>query len=371
MNMPKIICTFSLLICATVWGQEWSWAERVSSGFRSSAKVHYVEPSDSVKILKVNDSAIHPDVKKIIDGQVKRLPTRALIVAKGDQIYYEYYSSRSSRRWTPLGYSMSKSLTAMTVGKALCDGSISSIDDTLEKYIPELSGTSWGNASIKHVLMMSSGSYKTDIKLNGHKTKQFVDRLSRPIHNGFMKENFIDIMKEIDENELIPGQFFYYNNMDTLALGLLVKSATGKRFSDYFEESIWKPSGAQARGAWFVNNLGQTSTYQGFSATPHDWLRLGLYVLEQRSKNDCFGEFLLLGTQKLLPTKLSIIAPSYGFQIWVNCQPEVDFCFVGYGRQYLWFNLRKNVVMYHHAATDTLDRGTLLSVFMNVLANID
>lgn len=371
MTMTKIFFAVLFLSSTTVWSQEWAWADRVSSGFRSTAKVSYVDPADTVKDLKVNESAIHPEVKKIIDGQVKRLPTRALIVAKGDQLYYEYYSSRNSRRWTPLGYSMSKSLTAMTVGRALCDGSISSIDDTLEKYIPELSGTSWGNASVKTVLMMSSGSYKTDIKLNGHKTKQVEDRLGQPVHHGHMRENYIAVMKEIDEKELSPGQFFYYNNMDTLALGLLVESATGKKFYDYFEESIWKPLGAQARGAWFVNNLGQTSTYQGFSATPHDWIRLGLYVLEQRSKNDCFGEFLLLGTQKQLPTKLSTIAQSYGFQIWVNCQPEVDFCFVGNGRQFLWFNLRKNVVMYHHAATDNLDIGTLLSAFMNVLSSID
>jgi len=372
MKTPKILFIFFLLTSATVWGQEWSWAERVSSGFRSTAKVSYVDPADSVKALKLNDSAIHPDVKKIIDGQIKRSTTRAMIVAKGDQIFYEYYSSRSARRWTPLGYSMSKSLTAMTVGKALCDGSINSIDDPLDKYIPELSGTSWGSASVKSVLMMSSGSYKTDIRLNGHKTKQVEDRLGHPVHHGHMRENYINVMKEVDEKELRPGELFYYNNMDTLALGLLVESATGKKFSDYFEESIWKPSGAQAKGAWFVNNLGQTSTYQGFSATPHDWIRLALYVLEERGKADCFGQFLSQGTTGLLATNLGVFSPTrYGFQIWVNCRPEVDFCFAGHGRQYIWFNLRKNVVMYHHAATDTLDEGALLSAFMNVLASID
>lgn len=260
----------------------------------------------------------------------------------------------------------------MTVGKALCDGYIASIDDPLEKYVPELSGTSWGVAPIKSVLMMSSGSYKTDIRLNGHKTKQVEDRLGYPVLHGHMRENYIAVMKEIDEKEFNPGQVFYYNNMDTLALGLLVESATGKKFSDYFEESIWKPSGSQARGAWVVNNLGQTSTYQSFSATPHDWIRIGLYVLEQRSQNNCFGEFLVQGTTELLPTNLGfILPPSYGFQIWVNCRSEVDFCFIGYGRQYLWFNLRKNVVMYHHAATDRLVEAALLSVFRNVLGIID
>jgi CubicO group peptidase (beta-lactamase class C family) len=259
----------------------------------------------------------------------------------------------------------------MAVGKAFCEGRIKNLNDPLGMYVTELQGTSWGNSSIKNVLMMSSGSYKTDIRLNGHKNKEIETLLGRPMHTGQMNKDFISIMKEIDQKELKPGDFFYYNNMDTMALGLLVEASTGKKFYKYFEESIWKPSGAEAKGAWFANNLNQTSTYQGFSASPHDWLRLGLYVLESRSKADCFGKFLEEGTQKIINTNLGFLPPSYGFQIWVNCRLEVDFCFVGFGRQNLWFNLKKNVVMYHHAAVDRLDDGVLLFAYLDILKSID
>jgi hypothetical protein len=68
---------------------------------------------------------------------------------------------------------------------------------------------------------------------------------------------------------------------------------------------------------------------------------------------------------------LGFLPPSYGFQIWVNCRLEVDFCFVGFGRQNLWFNLKKNVVMYHHAAVDRLDDGVLLFAYLDILKSID
>jgi CubicO group peptidase (beta-lactamase class C family) len=265
---------------------------------------------------------------------------------------------------------MSKSLTALTVGKAICDGFIDSIDDPLGKYVKELSGTSWGNASVKNVLTMSSGSYKTDIRLNGHKNKNVEDRLGHPVHHGYMRENYLDIMKQVDDKEISPGQLFYYNNLDTLALGLLIESATGKKFTDYFSQAIWKTSGAQSKGAWFVNNLEQTSTYQGFSATPHDWIRLGLFVLENGEKDDCFGKFVKEGTQSILNTNVSFISQGYGFQIWVNCRPGVDYCFVGHGRQYLWFNKEKKIVMYHHAATDAFDEAALLSAYLNIIDSI-
>jgi CubicO group peptidase (beta-lactamase class C family) len=359
-----------LMTSSVASSQEWPWADSVSSGYRSSAKVNYVEPSVEVKKLE-NNTAINPDVKKIIDDQIKKLPTRALLVGKGNEIFYEYYSSKNASKWTPLGYSMSKSLTAMAVGKAFCEGRIKNLNDPLGMYVTELQGTSWGNSSIKNVLMMSSGSYKTDIRLNGHKNIEIETLLGRPMHTGQMNKDFISIMKEIDQKELKPGDFFYYNNMDTIALGLLVEASTGKKFYKYFEESVWKPSGAESKGAWFANNLNQTSTYQGFSASPHDWLRLGLYVLESRSKADCFGKFLEEGTQKIINTNLGFLPPSYGFQIWVNCRLEVDFCFVGFGRQNLWFNLKKNVVMYHHAAVDRLDESTLWSAYSNILDNIN
>jgi CubicO group peptidase (beta-lactamase class C family) len=372
---PIIVLALYLATPGIAYSQEWNrdWSNRTSSGFRDSAKVNYVEPGTEVRKIEKNNIAIHPDVKKIIDNQIKKLPTKILLVAKGDEIFYEYHSSpRNSKKWTPLGMSMSKSLTAMTVGKAFCDGLIHDLDDKLSKYVYELEGTSWGNASIKNILSMSSGSYKTDIKFNGAKHETSAERiLSRAGYDGKNGEDFISIMKSLDENNLIPGEAFYYNNMDTIALGLLVEAATKKKFYDYFEESIWKQSGAEHKGAWIANNLNQTSTYNGFSATPHDWLRLGLYVLDSRSKDDCFGKFLVEGTKKVLTTKMFVMGQNYGFQIWVNCRPKVDFCFLGHGRQYLWFNLEKNIVMYHHATTETMDEPALISAYLNIVDNIN
>jgi CubicO group peptidase (beta-lactamase class C family) len=95
-----------------------------------------------------------------------------MIVARDSEILYERYSFGVGKRNTPLGYSMSKSLTALTVGRAICDGHIATIDDPIKKYVPSLSETSWGEASIKDVLRMSSGAYRTDPRLNGHKCQE-------------------------------------------------------------------------------------------------------------------------------------------------------------------------------------------------------
>jgi CubicO group peptidase (beta-lactamase class C family) len=288
---------------------------------------------------------------QVLNELFGRNNTKALVVARDSEILYERYSFGVSKRSTPLGFSISKSLTALAVGRAICEGHISSIDDSIKKYVPNLSGTSWGEASVKDVLRMSSGAYKTDMIHNGNKNTPRMLNLSAEIADGVMTADFIDLMKANDERSFDPGAYFYYSNFDTVALGLLVEKATGMSFSKYFEKAIWQRSGTESRGAWWINRRGQTSTYQGFSATPHDWIRVGNMVLEELVKNDsCFGKFLLDATSRQISSTGP--ATSYGYQIWVGCRASLtDFCFVGFGGQYLLFNIATNTVLYHHATS--------------------
>jgi CubicO group peptidase (beta-lactamase class C family) len=158
-------------------------------------------------------------------------------------------------------------------------------------------------------------------------------------------------MKTNDEKQFPSGSAFNYSNFDTVALGLLVQAATKLSFSEYFEKTIWHDVGAESRGAWMINGNGQASTYQGFSARPHDWIRLGVMVLnELGNKDSCFGKFLTDATSH----QVASIGPatSYGYQIWIGCHAsETNFCFVGFGGQYLLFNVETNTVIYHHATT--------------------
>lgn len=341
------LLTISLNSSAT----EMPYGQLVTNGFRNQAKVAYVKPPRDSKALPPTSSNIPDEAKQVLDELFGRNNTKALVVVRDSQILYERYSFGLGKRNTPLGYSVSKSLTALTVGRAICDGHIKSIDDPIKNYVSNLSGTSWGEASVKDVLRMSSGAYKTELRFDGHKSRELQQSIGTAIAEGKMSADFVDLMKVNDEKRFPTGSVYNYSNFDTVALGLLVQAATGVSFSEYFEKAIWHKIGAESRGAWFVNNNGQTSTYNGFSATPHDWTRIGIMVLDELEKKEsCFGKFLLDATSK----QTSSVGPatSYGYQIWVGCHAsKTDFCFVGFGGQYLLFNVATNTVIYHHATT--------------------
>ena len=339
-----------LLFSNSIVANELPYGWLVTNGFRNQAKIALVNPPPETKqfILKNGES---PDqAKKVLNDLFSRNNSKALVLAQGSTVLYEKYSFGVGKRNTPLGYSMSKSLAALTVGKAICDGHIKSLDTQLKDHLPNLSGTSWGEASVRSVLLMSSGAYSTSMQFNGHKNREMEQFVGPSIAEGRMNTDFTELMLKSDEKRFEPGRFFNYSNFDTVALGLLVQAATGMPFNQYFEKTIWADSGAESQGAWFINGKGQASTYNGFSASPHDWVRIGLMVLrELKDHSTCFGKFLNQGTRKQINSWGP--AHGYGFQIWTQCGSGTDFCFVGFGGQYLLFNVEKNLVLYHHATT--------------------
>jgi CubicO group peptidase (beta-lactamase class C family) len=245
---------------------------------------------------------------------------------------------------------MSKSVTAITVGYALCDGLIKSIDDKASSYLPELENTSWGDSSIRDLLLMASGSFNR-AERSGHLNSNMSDIFLPSIYFGNMNRDFFDAMKSFDRKASPAGSKFVYNNFDTLVLGLLLEKAVGTSFAKYFEKTVWKDVGAEFDGAWLVNNLNQTSTYQGFSARPMDWIRLGLLVFRLLDNQEsCISNHLKSLTTHQIKTGNRYMG-EYGFQTWIPFEKHIDFAFVGYWGQYLLFNKEHNIVLYHHATS--------------------
>jgi CubicO group peptidase (beta-lactamase class C family) len=365
--MTAVVACMSLATFAT----EMPYASNVTSGFRKSARIAYVNPPSDGKQVKLSTAVPPSQAKKVLDELFQKNNAKALLVSQDSDIIYERYASGVGKRDSPLGFSVSKSLVSLTVGRAICDGHIKSIDDELKRYVPALSGTSWGESSIRNVLMMSSGAYKTPVQFDGHKSAEMQRSLGAALYDGKMSDDFIDIMRSADEKISPSGKDFNYSNFDTVALGLLIQGATKTDFANYFEKTIWADVGAESRGAWVINNKSQASAYAGFSANPQDWLRIGNMVLrELKNQDTCFGKYLKEATSKKIDTFRPGPAPSYGYQIWVQCRSS-DFCFVGFGGQYLLFNIEKNIVVYQHATTFSNVVWSTPSVMANIIQGLE
>lgn len=340
--------------------QEDRIADRMTEGWRSTASVDDVRAPGGMKSelrwINPKNTAQFPGLAAVqsdLDKQFTMPGTRAAILSdKRTVIFEKYLSPKVTERSTPIGNSMSKSLVGLAVGKALCDGSIKSLNDSLGGYVKALADTSWGRASIHDVLRMSSGAFRANpADPSGFKSQQDQNE-NRAIYAGQLSKDYIAMMREVDERSASPGTEFNYSNYDTQALVLLVEAATREKFSTYFEKKIWKDVGAEADGAWIRNNKGQVAGYVGFSATTRDWLRLGHYVLDELKKNGCFSDFLKKATAQQIAANWTY-QKSYGYQIWANCtHKRGSFCFLGFGGQQLIMHPGSQTVLYVHATAN-------------------
>lgn len=335
-------------------GFEWLPTSKSISAASTPSILEVAPDSLNSSLTPVVDQAFDPDVHRIVILSHKR----GIIHRK----YNEKWVNEKSR---PSSASMAKSLTALAVGKAICSGAIGNVDENASVYASRLRGTSWGNARIRHLLAMSSGSNKPVFSPTGSPTPQVLAETLAKSYQGKMTHDFISLMTKADEKYSASGQQGLYNNLDTQALAILVEDATRQKFIEFFEREIWHAIGASQGGSWSHNSLGQVAAFSGFTAHPYDWIRLGHYVLEERAKDTCFGKFLKEATTRQSQVLLPNGSAAYGFQTWLGCGGVDTFCFVGHGGQRLQMSPSTGLVMYVHATSLSASQP-LLAMYRNV-----
>lgn len=366
-KVVTLVCAICVAVPASV-AQAQDWWASVSGGFRREAPVARLPAATAPSHLSAapaDQKLTHrdPAIAAGFDALLRPRYTRIVMISKDRNVIYEGYAENWLKKSTPLGLSISKSLTALAVGKALCSGAISSLQLRTDAILPALAGTSWGNATIEQILLMQSGSAEDGPAHTGWQTEPVAVE-HRGIYSGRMTGDFIEMMRRHDARQFKPGEKYNYNNNDTLVLGFLIEAATGRKFPDFFNEMIWQPAGPQQGGAWIQNNSGQTSTYNGFSATPEDWLRIGHFVIESmRNPDDCFARYLMTAAKQMQRTHIP--TRCYGYQTWSWCN-EDNFLFVGYGGQYLVITPKRGVVMYVHQASNTND-AAMMALYQRAL----
>lgn len=351
--MVKHGLILALSAWATIaWADELRHSYDVSTGFKHRAQIEASPDLTAGSRTLVRGIKIAPEAQALLDQSFSSNSAHVMILSHRGQIVYDRRSWSLPRSATPLGYSVSKSLVSLAAGRALCQGHIKSLDDPAASYVPELKGTSWGQSRVRDLLTMSSGAFASSLAHHGHRAQADRDTFDS-YFMGVMRLRLTDVLPTLDDRANPPGSKFNYSNMDTLALGLVVERATNQPFARYFAHTVWRAVDPEDQGHWITSRLGEPATYAGFSAKPEDWIRLGQWVLSELDQPGCFGDYLRQATRAQISTGYTTgptYLKSYGYQIWTDCGPSVDFCFLGFANQYLLFNLRTNTVLYHHAA---------------------
>src|SRR5437868_5167040 len=164
------------------------------------------------------------------------------------------------------------------MGIAILDGIISSIEDPVTRYVPELAGSAYDGVRLKDVLQMSSGARWNEDYSDPNSD---ITAFGRVFRRGESLDAFAGRCVRGRE----PGTFNQYNSTDTHVLGMVLRHATKQSLSDYLKTRLWDPLGAEADAFWIVDSTGAEMAGGGLNAVLRDYAKLGRLYLNGGSWN--------------------------------------------------------------------------------------
>lgn len=197
----------------------------------------------TIKLLRVEPIASTPEGRidqLFISWDQKGSPGASVaVMKKGRVVFSKGYGEAQLEYGIPIEpktifhiASVSKQFTAFSITKLADDGLIS-LDDPIQKYLPELHD--FGKAiTIRHLIHHTSG-LRDQWNLLAMAGWRLDDVITR--------DQVIRLLNRQRELNFDPGAEFLYCNSGYTLMAEIVEQVTGKTFAEWTEENIFKPLG--------------------------------------------------------------------------------------------------------------------------------
>ncbi|WP_370181735.1 serine hydrolase domain-containing protein [Rhodococcus wratislaviensis] len=199
-----------------------------------------------------------------------------MIVLHRGAVVYEQYLHGLRRQDLHLTASMAKAFIGLLAG-ILEDQGLFTRDDQVATYVPELAGTAFGDATIRHLLDMTTqvayGGRKFHREVEAHRWWAVVAPRMRPDGYGG-PTTLLDRLKTARATGPY-GEVFHYENGSCEAMGALISRVTGATVSDLMSELIWSKIGADEDARYILDAAGVETACGGYAATLRDIARVG------------------------------------------------------------------------------------------------
>ncbi|MDQ3738261.1 MAG: beta-lactamase family protein [Actinomycetota bacterium] len=256
--------------------------------------------------------------------------TQGVVVVYRGEIIAEWYDAGADAQSWAASWSMAKSVTSASIGIAISEGLIPSVDEPMTTYYPEWKGTDRQDITLRDVLQMSSG-----LRWQENYDPSSIDS-SDIIQIVVFRANQLAYVADRPSAEE-PGSVFNYSSGDTLLLSGVLEQATGMSAEEYARRKIFEPIGME-QVEWWQDAKQHTLTYCCLDATSRDFARFGwLYLNGGR-----WGEEQVVPPdwvdESLQPSEAF---EGYGYQWWLTGRederlPDDLFSARGFDGQYIY-----------------------------------
>ncbi|SDW73885.1 hypothetical protein SAMN05444358_1011633 [Ruegeria halocynthiae] len=288
------------------------------------------------------------DLPQGLDQWIEDRAVTSLLVMQGGEIRFEEYYLGTGPDDRRISWSVAKSYLSALFGILMAEGVISSLDDPVVNYAPELTGSAYETATIRNVLNMASGVTFDEDYLDYNSD---INQMGRVLALGGEMDDFA---ASLQDSFTTPGETWQYVSIDTHVIGMVIRGATGRNVAELLSEKIIQPLGLERDGYYITDGAGVAFVLGGLNFTTRDFARFGQLILQDGARDGdqvVPAEWLRESTWPSAPTKTGKIG--YGYQWWVPVGAhEGEFMARGIYGQYLYFDQPRGILI----ATTGADR---------------
>lgn len=253
---------------------------------------------------------------------------RSLIVVKDGYLVAETYTKDKNDQTTPQAvWSCTKQILAIIVMKAIEDGYIASLDETIADRLPAAASKhpDKGGITLRQLMTMTSGIRFENSGLNGDTNKL----LRRE------PANSVDYILGLPLC-MNPGEKFNYSDGDPQIISAMLASAIGTDLNSWSKSRLFEPMKIRNYD-WLVYPDGVTMGAFGLKLTPRDLAKFGQLIIDDPSLRT-------LIEPRVPANKVNYEKQEFGLLWWVNPEDGTPYMH-GQGGQYVMINFEHRMVV--------------------------
>jgi hypothetical protein len=216
-----------------------------------------------------------------LDEFLDETGTDGLVIVHHGRLVFEHYANGMTAESPHILMSVSKSLLGLLAGVLAARGALEP-DRLVTDLVPEVAGTAYQGATIRHLLDMRAGvAFDEDYLATAGPIIAYRKAGGwNPLEPGDTPADLRSFNQELTKSAGPHGGPFNYVSPNTDLLGWVIERATRERYADLMSELLWKPMGA-ARGAYItVDRLGAPRCAGGVCTTVRDLARVGQLIVQ-------------------------------------------------------------------------------------------
>ncbi|MTD45817.1 serine hydrolase [Conexibacter sp. W3-3-2] len=220
-------------------------------------------------------------------------------------------------------WSATKSVISAVVGIALDEGRVRSLDDPIERYVPQLRGSAWEGTTIENLLQMESGVHwdeDTPVLALNTQVQQWIQAALDLVTDGRLGQGRNAFLRSLPR--VAPqGTRFSYNSGNTQVLAWMTEEVYGKPFNEVLGEKLWRPAGMAGDARILTDRAGDAIASQGLYARVFDLARFG--ELFRRGGRTPEGRQVVPESWTRTSTRMTDLSRGrYALQWWAGPTPD-------------------------------------------------